>query len=174
MGLEPTFCFAALDRMIGVDVMERLRVISRETVEATGFEFVHAEAAGSKRRPVIRIYIDKPGGITLDDCADASRAIEQRLDADDLMPSAYILEVSSPGIERGLYRIDDFKKFEGHSVRLKTIEKINGKASFTGLINGVEGDSVAVIDRDSGRVVIDIGNIKQANLKVDLGASLKG
>lgn len=159
--------------MIEGALLERLRSIAREQISARGFELVHVETAGPRRNPVIRIYIDKPGGITLDDCSDVSRDIEACLDTDDLIPTSYVLEVSSPGIERGLYSAEDFKRFSGSDARIKTAEPVEGKSSFVGTILNVENGAVLVNDRLAGEVRIDLSNVKRANLKVDLSRDLR-
>ncbi len=82
---------------------ESIRRIATEAVAASDVEFVHSEVIGSKRNMTVRVYIDKPGGVTLEDCSVVSKRMEAVLDADDLIPSAYLLEVSSPGLERELY-----------------------------------------------------------------------
>ena len=78
----------------------------------------------------VRIYIDKPEGVTLEDCSTVSRAIEAVIDADDFIPAPYVLEVSSPGLERPLFSIQDFEKFAGKKAKVKTSEAIDGPGKF--------------------------------------------
>jgi ribosome maturation factor RimP len=89
----------------------KIREIALKAASDRGLEFVHSEIAGTKRNAVVRIFVDKPGGVTIDDCSTLSRDVEAVLDELDVIPSAYVLEVSSPGLERELYSIDDFRKF---------------------------------------------------------------
>ena len=89
---------------------ERVEQIAVSVTSKAGIEFVHCEIAGSKRNPIVRLIIDKPGGVTLEDCAQVSRDVESVLDKDDFIPTAYVLEVSSPGIERELFKLADFEK----------------------------------------------------------------
>ena len=161
---HPLFILFSL-KMIETSLFERIRSIASEVISARSFEFVHFESAGTKRNPVFRIYVDKEGGITIDDCSEVSRAVEDLLDADDFIPTAYVLEVSSPGIERGLYSIADFIRFSGHEVRLKTVESVSEKSNFVGILTEVVGEDVFIEDRNVGSVRIAHANVKKANLK---------
>ena len=101
-------------------------------VEALGFEFVELERAGSKSRPILRLRIDRPDstpghGVTVDDCAQVSRALEAFLEETDAVASRYLLEVSSPGIERPLVRARDFERFAGQRVLLKGYAPLAGR-----------------------------------------------
>src|SRR5437868_2479571 len=113
------FCLGAMDKDL---ITERIQQIAAQAAKTLGVELVHVEVAGTKRDAVLRIYVDKEGGVTIDDCSAVSRGIEEILDAEDFIPSRYVLEVSSPGIERELYSLSDFVKFTGclAKVKLKT------------------------------------------------------
>ena len=100
-------------------ITERIEKIASQVAGASGIELVHIEIGGTKRDAVLRIYIDKQGGVTLDDCSVISRGIEDVLDVEDFIPSRYVLEVSSPGIERQLYLLSDFVKFTGRLAKVK-------------------------------------------------------
>src|SRR5688572_4612772 len=116
-------------------VIERVKKIATEISGESGIEIVHVDLAGTKRDAVLRIYIDKEGGVTIDDCSTMSRSIEAVLDADeDLIPSKYVLEVSSPGIERELYSLNDFRRFTGHLAKVKTKTGIEDQKTFVGTI----------------------------------------
>ena len=153
--------------------VEKFRSIASEVVGVRGYELVHTEVSGSMRNPVLTDYVDMEGGINIDECSEVSREIEAKLDADELVPTTYILEVSSPGIERGLYSLDDFRKFTGSEARVKTIEAFEERQSFTGTINGVEADSVHFEDTVLGSIEIPFANIKRSNLKVDFNKELR-
>jgi ribosome maturation factor RimP len=168
VGFAPTFYFGG-KTMEKHSVTERIESIASETAKKMGVEFVHAEVVGSKRSPTVRVFIDKPGGVTIEDCANLSRDMEEVLDADDFIPSAYVLEVSSPGIERQLYKLEDFVKFTGQLARIKTADEIDGQKNFTGTISGVEEDTVVFEDVTKGTVRIPYSSIAKANLKIDLG-----
>src|SRR5258708_11506171 len=108
------------------------RVAARE-----GIELVHWETVGPRNHFVLRIFIDKPGGVNLGDCERVSNQVGTVLDVEDLIPNAYTLEVSSPGIERGLYKPADFGRFAGSRVRIRTALPINGQRNFKGKLLGV-------------------------------------
>ncbi len=152
----------------------RVNEAALEVAAKCGVEFVHAEILGAKRDSVVRIYIDKEGGVTIDDCTRYSSAIEEIFDAEDLIPWAYVLEVSSPGIERELYSLSDFVKFIGELAKVKVSAEINGQKNFVGVISGVEDDLIDFEDRTCGTVKIPYGTVVKANLKIDLGKELKG
>ena len=154
--------------MSGSLIADRVREISTAVAEEGGIELVHVEIAGTKRDAVLRIYIDKEGGVTLDDCGNVSRKIEDVLDAEDFIPSRYVLEVSSPGIERQLYSLADFVKFTGHLVKVKTKDEIDGQKTFVGPITSVEDETITVDDRTKGIVSFEYSGVDKANLKIDL------
>lgn len=112
------------------DAIER-EIESR--VEAMGLEFVELERAGSRSRPILRVRIDLPDsepgrGVTLDDCARVSRALEEYLDAQAELGGRYVVEVSSPGIERPLIRPRDFERFKGREIAVKGYDVIAGRS----------------------------------------------
>ena len=154
-------------------VAGRIREIATQVAAARGVELVHTEVAGTKRDCVVRIYIDKTDGVNLDDCGGFSSAFEEVLDADDFMPGKYVLEVSSPGIERELYSLADFVKFTGRLVKVKTKEEQKGQKNFVGNLTMVDGNDVSIEDRTLGIVTFPYDNVVKANLKIDLGQELK-
>ena len=149
-------------------IIERLRTIAISAVEASGIELVHVEMAGTKRDQVVRVYIDKEGGVTLDDCSRVSQEIEAVLDAEDLIPARYVLEVSSPGIERQLYSLSDFARFAGKLAKVGTKTELNGQRTFLGRIREVDGQRIVFDDRTAGEVTIEYADVERANLKIDL------
>jgi ribosome maturation factor RimP len=162
-------------------ITERIAKIAAQVTGASGIELVHIDIAGTKRDLVLRIYIDKPGsaidkegGVKLDDCANVSRDVEAILDAEDFIPSRYVLEVSSPGIERELYSLTDFVKFTGNLAKVKTKDEIDGQKTFVGNIVGVDGDKITIEDRTKGVVSFDYANVEKANLRIDLAKEFKG
>ncbi|PYT01929.1 MAG: ribosome maturation factor RimP [Acidobacteria bacterium] len=172
VGLVPTFYFG-LKTMQREPIAERIDNIAIKAAESNGVEFVHSEILGSKRNMTVRIYIDKPEGVTLDDCSIVSRAIEEVIDADDFIPSPYVLEVSSPGLERPLFSIKDFEKFTGKKAKVKTSGEIDGQANFNGRIVSVEGSEIVFEDKTKGTVRIPFDKVAKANLKVDLSEEFK-
>lgn len=173
MGLVPTFYFGLI--MVAKQPFAgRIDEAATEIAKDLGVEFVHAEILGSKRDSLVRIFIDKADGVTIDDCTRFSAAIEEILDTEDLIPWAYTLEVSSPGIERQLYKIEDFVRFKGELARVKANVEINGQKNFVGTIADVEGERIMFEDRTCGTVEIPFDAVVKANLKMDLGKELKG
>jgi ribosome maturation factor RimP len=172
VGFAPTFYFAwvYMDKDLTI---KRVREIAGGVAEAAGIELVHVDIAGTKRDAVVRIYIDKEGGVTLDDCSGVSRGVEDVLDSEDLIPSRYVLEVSSPGIERELYSLSDFVKFTGHLVKVKLKTERDGQKTFVGTIRRVDGDKITVEDKTKGPLEIDHDEIGKANLKIDLSKEFR-
>jgi len=154
-------------------ISERVEQIAASVVEQAGIEFVHCQIAGSKRNPTVRLVIDKPGGVTLEDCAQISREVEAVLDRDDFIPTSYVLEVSSPGIERELYKLADYERFAGKDVRIKTAKPIGGQRNFAGKIASVKGGEIEFEDKTSGTIRIPFELIAKANLMVDLTNDFK-
>jgi len=139
-----------------------------------GFELVDLEYQRENRGWVLRFFLDKEGGINLDDCAAASREISSLLDVENVISSAYHLEVSSPGIERPLKKTQDFVRFAGQLAKIKTIEAIDPDASgrkrktFVGTLSGVDGDDVLLtLKKNTAVVRIALLQIEKANLKFE-------
>ncbi len=151
-----------------VSVESRVREITRRVAEGRGLELVHVEFAGGPRSPVVRIFIDKPGGVTHADCSEVSTHVGTVLDVEDFIPGTYTLEVSSPGLERGLYEPGDYERFAGRLAKLKTRGAVGGQRNFRGRIEGVEGGDVLFDDRTSGRVRVPFSEIAKANLEIDV------
>lgn len=146
----------------------RVREIAERAASERGLELVHVEVAGGAHAPIIRVFIDKPEGVTHEDCSEMSRYVGTVLDVEDFIPEAYTLEVSSPGLERGLYSLSDYKRFAGRLAKAKTRGAIAGQRNFRGRLAGVEGEEVLFDDRTSGRVRIPFAEIAKANLEIDV------
>jgi ribosome maturation factor RimP len=172
VGFAPTFSFG-WKTMDNVSIEDRIKEIAAEAAEAEGVEFVHCEIVGPKRNMTVRVYIDKPGGVSIEDCASVSRRMEETLDADDLIPTAYLLEVSSPGLERELYSLDDFKRFTGQKVKVKLASSVNGQKVFVARIAGVEGKDILLTDKGQDEVRFPYSEVVKANLRVDLEQEFK-
>jgi ribosome maturation factor RimP len=118
---------------------------------------------------LLRIYIDRePGGVTLGDCEAVSRDLGTVLDIEEIVPHSYVLEVSSPGLDRSLTGPEHYRKCRGKRVKIKTYQPINGGKVFTGLLVGIE-DGVVVLEQDGGetlRILLD--NVSKASLEVVL------
>ncbi|HEX8138914.1 MAG TPA: ribosome maturation factor RimP [Pyrinomonadaceae bacterium] len=149
-------------------IEERVREIAERVCTDHGLELVHAEAAGPEGKPILRVFIDKPGGVTHEDCSEVSTNIGTILDVEDFIHSPYTLEVSSPGLERGLYKRADYERFAGQRAKIRTRLAINGQRNFRGLLVGLEGDRVVFEDQTSGRVLLPLDAIAKANLEIDV------
>lgn len=159
--------------MDNVSIEDRIKQIAAKAAADAGVEFVHCEIVGAKRNMTVRVYIDKPGGVSVDDCASVSRSMEETLDADDFIPTAYLLEVSSPGLERELYSIEDFRKFIGQKVKVKLASAVNGRKVFVARIAGVEGTDILLSDKAQSEVRFPYSEVVKANLRVDLEQEFK-
>jgi ribosome maturation factor RimP len=141
-----------------------------------GFEMVELERAGDRRRPILRLSIDRPDtvpgqpGVSLEDCAAVSRALEPHLDAREDLPGTYVLEVSSPGVERPLVRRRDWERFAGQPVALKGKAPLAGRArrlegTLVGLTTTEDGgDAAALRLEDGAEVRVPLAEIDRANL----------
>ena len=152
---------------------ERIRKVAAGVAANRNLEFVRSEVAGTKRSPLIRIFLDKEGGISVEDCAEASREIESVFDTEDLIPIKYVLEVSSPGLERGLYALGDFERFAGKLAKLKTRSEISGSRSHIGWIDAVKGENIFLRDRKGAVIEVPFDQIEKANLKIDLSSEFR-
>ena len=125
-------------------VAASLRDLLESGVEALGFELVDAELSGRPRHPTLRVYIDGPQGVGVEDCAKVSRQLGAILDVENPLPGSYVLEVSSPGLDRPLVKLDDFRRFAGETVKIKLHQAVLGRRNFTGRLIGVAGEQVVL------------------------------
>jgi ribosome maturation factor RimP len=146
----------------------RVESVAERVAADNGFELVHVELAGPERNPVVRVFIDKPGGITHEDCAAMSLHLGTVLDVEDFIEPSYTLEVSSPGLERGLYKKADYERFAGQAAKMKSRVAINGQRNFAGKILGLEGDDVLFEDKTNGQVRVPFDAVAKANLEIDV------
>src|SRR5512138_432227 len=121
-----------------MDVADQVERLVGQAVAAEGYELVHVEYLPRGAGSILRLYIDRPGGVTLDDCQHVSRHVGVLLDVEDLIPHQYVLEVSSPGIERPLFKEWDYSRFAGKEIRLTTNGKIEGRKNFVGMLRGIK------------------------------------
>ena len=150
---------------MGTDGPEALGVIIERVIAREGLELVHWERVGPSGNSILRIYIDKPGGINHDDCERVSKQAGLLIDVEDLIPGRYTLEVSSPGIERGLYKPADYERFAGKRIKLRTIEPIQGQRSFRGTLMGLNAGRVVMETDNAGTVEIPYEKVAKANIE---------
>ncbi|NDD65158.1 MAG: ribosome maturation factor RimP [Acidobacteria bacterium] len=146
-----------------------LQEIVDKVVAREGLELVHAELSGG-HSPLLRVLIDKPGGVTLDDCARISEKLGLTLDVEDVIPHRYTLEVASPGLDRGLYREADYDRFAGLRSHVRTTEPIAGQRNFHGRLVGLDrdGEVAAVVEEPTGqRHVIPLALISKAWVEIE-------
>ena len=132
-------------------------------LEELDFELVDVEYLSEHGRWVLRIYIDKPGGVTLDDCARVSADVGRLIDVRDFIEHEYVLEVSSPGLNRPLKKERDFMRVVGKKVKIRTFNTVNGRRNFTGFLREFQ-DGVLYLDTDESRVPLPFKNVEKANL----------
>lgn len=128
-----------------------------------GLELVHVEYQREPGGVTLRFFIDKPGGVTLDDCVAISRQMEDILDVhlQDVPP--YRLEVSSPGIDRPVGKLEDFIRFEGQQAKIRVSTAVNGRKNFTGMLSGVIGEMIQLqVDKET--ISLDHKHITRARL----------
>ena len=144
-------------------IIEKVRQVTLPLCRAENFELVHLELTSSNRETIVRLYLDKPGGITLDDCVHVSRQLGDLIEVHVEELGSYRLEVSSPGPKRPLNDKKDFIRFKGERIKLETIQEIEGRKKFTGTIEMINDDSV-VLKVDGKRIEISDHLICKANL----------
>lgn len=156
--------------------IEQLWKMIDPILEPEGLELAELEYRPEGGRWILRLYIDRPTGVTLEDCELVSRQVGALLDIEDLIHHPYTLEVSSPGINRVLRRKKDFQSFAGSPVVLKTYEKIGGRRNFSGTLLGIR-DCNVLIETNGELIEIGLENIDRARLNLsqeDLFASKPG
>lgn len=143
----------------------RIRAVIEPTVEDMGFTLVRARLTGTVR-PVLQIMAEPQdgGGMTVEHCADLSRALSAVLDVEDPVGGAYTLEVSSPGVDRPLVRREDFERYAGFEAKVELEEAVDGQRRFRGLIGGIDADDRVVIGTGEQEVRAPFGAIRRAKL----------
>ncbi|MCX8049570.1 MAG: ribosome maturation factor RimP [Methylohalobius sp.] len=154
--------------------LERLTALLAPVVEGLGYELVGMEWDTSARRRVLRLYIDAEDGIRLDDCERVSAQVSAVLDVEDPIAGAYLLEVSSPGLDRPLFTLDHFRRFAGQKVQIKLKKPMGGQRRFAGMIVQVKNDLVVLIGEDGREIALAFADIDKAKLLPDYQAILKG
>jgi ribosome maturation factor RimP len=157
-------------------VAERARRLLEPVIVRDGFELVEVEWAREGPAWVLRLFVDRPGGVTIEHCQELSRTVEPILDVEDFITPAYHLEVSSPGLDRPLRKPADFERFAGERVHVKTFGPLDGptgpRKNWTGTLRGLEAGQVLVeVDGTLHRIPHD--KIAKANLEYDFEADLR-
>ena len=156
------------------DVVERVREAAERVAGSYGLEIFDVQFRREAAGMVLRVRIDRPGpaasaeeSVSVDDCANVSRDLSAILDVEDTVPTAYTLEVSSPGLDRPLRGAADYERFTGRRAKLVVRTPVEGQGFFRGRLGGIDGGEV-VIDTGDGRTRrVRIDNIARANLEVE-------
>jgi ribosome maturation factor RimP len=152
-------------------ITQRIEELAAPAAGGLGLSIVQVVYRREASGWVLRLLVERPEGdapVSVDDCSQLSRELSTLLDVEDLVPGAYRLEVSSPGLDRPLTRLQDFARFAGHEITLKTHEPVSGRRNFRGLLRGVDEDRV-LLTVDGQAFVIPFGGVAKANLVPDLG-----
>ena len=146
-------------------IADKVVSIINPSVTDLGYELLGAEYVASGKHSILRLYIDSEKGVGVDDCETVSRQVSAIMDVEDPISGQYSLEVSSPGIERPLFKVEHYHRFLGHDVRLRTFRPIEGRRNFTGAIGSVsENSNLLELVTELGPVTLEIDLIEKANL----------
>lgn len=153
--------------VVGEEITERITGLVEPILRDYRIDLVDVEFHPAGKRWLLRIYIDKEGGVTISDCEHVSRELAQTLDVEDAIEHPYTLEVSSPGLTRALRKKRDFERYMGKGCRIVTSSPIEGKNDFEGVIGPVTEEGVEIwVNTDMYRIPFD--SIKKAHLEFDL------
>src|SRR5438034_10451950 len=156
--------------------LDHIHAIAERVAASLGVEVVEIELRGGGKSRMLRIFIDKPSGVTHEDCANLSREVSTILDVEDAVPGgSYVLEVSSPGLDRKLIKPGDFERFQGSRIKLTTKEPVNGNRHFEGRLEHFESGRLTLDLAEARRkfrphataaqkLEIDLANVEKANL----------
>jgi len=154
------------------DICERVYALARPILESMRLELVEVEFKRSGRESVLRMFIDKEGGVNLDDCADVSRELSMILDVEDFIHCNYNLEVSSPGLDRPIKSQADYERFTGRLVKIRTYEPLaddegNKRKTFLGTLIGLNEGIVRMKLNEGQTAAIPLARVAKANLEFE-------
>jgi ribosome maturation factor RimP len=149
------------------EIVDKISEITLPIAQELLLELVDIELVPSGRRWLLRVFIDREGGVTIADCEKVSRDLDRILDVEDVIDHPYVLEVSSPGLTRALKKREDFERYKGKTCKIVTRSPVAGRNDFRGKIGDVTGGDVEV--KAEGNVYrIPLDEIKKANLELEL------
>jgi ribosome maturation factor RimP len=148
-------------------IKKKITNLANSTAVAYGVQLVDVELAGSMRKPIVRVFIDKENGVTLDDCERFSNALSAVLDVEDPIHTPYVLEVSSPGLDRPLKGIKDFERNTGKLVRIITKDSIKNQSFFVGRIIGIKNNNVRLTVENKIEIEVPLDQISKASLEIE-------
>ena len=146
---------------------DRIRQVVEQVTESLGYELVEFEIKGGGKQSRLRIFIDKPAGITHGDCELVSEQLGTVLDVEDLIPFSYTLEVSSPGLDRNLVKDSDYTRFEGKLAKIQTRMPLQNQKTFKGRLRGLQGSNVVLELTRGGVMEIPLEVIQESRLEFD-------
>lgn len=154
--------------------LERVREIAARVAEAHGLQIDEVALRREGKQHVLRVILDRPGpaatpeeSVSITDCEKVSQELGTILDVEDVMPGAYTLEVSSPGLDRPLKQVDDYRRFAGRLAKIVTREPVNRQTAFAGRLKGVDGEDV-LFEAEGGKLVrLPLALISRARLEVE-------
>jgi ribosome maturation factor RimP len=155
------------------EIVDRVSAIADPILSNEGMELVELEYRRESKGWVLRLYIDKEGGVTLDDCTRISQEVGRSLDVENFISTPYTLEVSSPGLARPLKKEKDFMKYRNHMIKVKTIDPIENRRQFKGKLLGITENRIEIA-MDGGVFQILLSNVAKANLEIDWDMLRKG
>lgn len=146
-------------------LLDELKIVT----DGEGAELWHVEFHPEGGRPVLRIFVDKPDGITIDDCAIISRQVSTMLDVEDIIPDKYILEVSSPGLDRKLVKPEHYQRYIGSKIKIKLSPDVQGRKKFSGTLDSFCDGVISLIDEKEGQEhKINIEDVHLARLAIEI------
>lgn len=149
--------------MVRREIVERAWRQLEPHLEEQGYELVELELDRRGSRLILRLFIDRPGGVTLNDCQVVSQLLSPLLDGLDLMEKSYVLEVSSPGFERPVRKAKDWERFVGERIKIKTLTPVTGRSHFSGVLTGF-ADGMVAVNCEGTPYAIHIENVSKAHL----------
>jgi len=150
-----------------VDIKQKITAMADSAAGQYGVEVFDVEVAGSLRKPIVRVFIDKKEGVSLDDCEKFSRALSAMMDVEDPIQTSYVLEVSSPGLDRPLRGLKDFESNVGKLARVVTKERIRNQSFFVGRITEVKDSNITLIMNDKTEISIPFQEVSKARLEIE-------
>jgi ribosome maturation factor RimP len=148
--------------------LERIHAIAERVATSEGLALIDVELKGGRSNPLLRIYIDKPQGVSHADCALVSEQVSAILDVEDPFPSSYTLEVSSPGLDRALTKPSHYEHFAGRRARIVMKEPVDEQRVFEGRLGGLDAGKVRMDLADGKTAELELANISKAKLVVEL------
>lgn len=145
-------------------VIDKVREFAEELLPSMGLELVEVQFRREQHGWVLRVFIDTEDGVTLEHCSRVSREISDYLDVEDIIDHKYHLEVSSPGLERKLYKTEDFRRFSGQKAKVKLQDPVDGQKTFTGVISGVDGETIVLVTEEGEKLGFTFDMVSTARL----------